>query len=206
MIPKLFGIYVDTHLNFKAHIYLLCKHLNKVCFSMRCLADVTNLETRLTVYNSYFLSLVCYGILVWGPSKHLDRVLVVQKKVIRAMLGVPTGTSCRQYFRKLNILTVPSLFIFETIKHVAGNMEDYVQWKATHQHNTRNQNLLIYPRHRTSFRESSPDYMGIKLYNKLPEYFRIAIPLSSGWAGELKQLLIGRAYYSVAEYLQDDAL
>jgi hypothetical protein len=40
-------------------------------------------------------------------------IFKLQKRVIRAMIGVNTTTSCRQFFKELNILTLTSLYILE---------------------------------------------------------------------------------------------
>jgi len=39
----------------------------------------------------------------------------MQKRIIRVMLGLRQRTSCKEKFKKLKILTVPSLYILEII-------------------------------------------------------------------------------------------
>jgi len=41
------------------------------------------------------------------------RMLRIQKRVIRSMIGASSRTSCRHLFKELNILTLPSLHILE---------------------------------------------------------------------------------------------
>ncbi|XP_044744908.1 uncharacterized protein LOC123306816 [Coccinella septempunctata] len=61
---------------------------------------------RLT-YIANFHSVASYAILFWGSSSEAQRVLLLQKRAIRALFGLGPRDSCREAFRAWGILTVP---------------------------------------------------------------------------------------------------
>jgi hypothetical protein len=71
------------------------------------------------VYFAYFHSIVSYGINFWGSSASMGNVFLIQKRVVRIMLGLGHRSSCREAFKKL--LTVPSVYIYAMVMFVVGN-------------------------------------------------------------------------------------
>lgn len=59
-----------------------------------------------SIYYSKFQALLRYGIIFWGADNESISIFKLQKRVIRIMGGVGTGTSCRQLFKDYKILTV----------------------------------------------------------------------------------------------------
>jgi hypothetical protein len=56
--------------------------------------------------------LVYYSGRDWGGGGELNaRILRIQKRVIRSMVGISSRTSCKELFKELNILTLASLYI-----------------------------------------------------------------------------------------------
>lgn len=202
---KLLGIFLDVRISWKPHILYLKKKLSSVCYNMRCLTHITSLKTRMVVYYGYFFSLMRYGIVLWGASGDASGLFLLQKYIVRTMMQKPRTSSCRPLFRELEILTLPSLYIYEILVNVRCNLPFYRKEGTRHRYNTRNSNLLIYPQHSTVFFEGSAFYMGLKLYNRLPKAFKDDLPLNK-FKAHLRQLLVKKVYYSVPEYLGDDTL
>jgi hypothetical protein len=50
-----------------------------------------------------YQSLVKYGIIYWGNTAHSNKVFVLQKKMIRIMLGVGPTHSCRELFKQRSV-------------------------------------------------------------------------------------------------------
>jgi hypothetical protein len=86
--------------------------LRKACFVMRRLHNVLDIDALKLVYFAYFQSVVKYGIVFWGNSYNLNKVFLLQKRIIRLMLGLSYRSCCKCWFKKLDILTVPCLYIF----------------------------------------------------------------------------------------------
>jgi hypothetical protein len=86
-----------------------------------------------------------YGIIYWGNSSNIGHVFLLQKKVIRIMVGATSRCSCRSLFRKLDILTLPCLYIYSLMLFVLKNMDNYQTNSSTHKINTRCTNQLHRP-------------------------------------------------------------
>jgi uncharacterized protein YggL (DUF469 family) len=200
---KILGVYIDDGLNWKEQIMHLVKKLNSICFNIRCLSEVTSLETRKIVYFGYFYPLLKYGVTMWGGSVDIVKVFKIQKRVIRTIMRVPPRTSCRPLFRKLGMFTLPCLYIYESILCVRANIHDYLTSIDYHRYNTRNRAAILYPVHRTSLFETSPYYSGIRFYNKASVCIDMNVP-DSEFRKNLKKFLIDKAYYAVSEFLSGD--
>jgi len=61
------------------------------------------------VYFAYFHSTIKYGLIIWGNSTNTSRVFTLQKRII--MSGVGVTSSCRNLFKKLDILLVSYQYI-----------------------------------------------------------------------------------------------
>jgi len=88
------------------------------------LSESTSLKI---IYFTYFQSLLQFGIIFWGTTINLSKALILQKRIMRVMLGLRQRTSCREKFKKLYVLTVPSLYglILEMMMFVIKNPEKY---------------------------------------------------------------------------------
>src|SRR5436190_24130097 len=93
----------------------LCNKLSSALFAIRRTKTISTKEATRTAYHALFESYVRYGIIVWGASanKHLERVLVLQKKALRIMADLKGHESCREVFREWRIMTVINVYILE---------------------------------------------------------------------------------------------
>jgi hypothetical protein len=85
---KFLGLEIDKHMNWKTHIQLILPKLNSACYAVRCMKHYSNIETLKMIYYVYFHSIVTYGVIFWGNSTDTNKVFLLQKKIIRIMMGV----------------------------------------------------------------------------------------------------------------------
>ena len=133
---KYLGILIDEHLNWKEHISSTTKKISRsvgiICKLRLCL----NSSLLLTLYYSLVYSHLNYGIHAWGSANktELEKILVLQKKAVRAMTGnrwyhshIDPGplASSNPLFKKLSILKVEDIyklnigkFIFSCLSHL----------------------------------------------------------------------------------------
>jgi hypothetical protein len=109
---KFLGPQLDSQCTWKMHINYLLNKLSAICFIMRRLVHILNIETLKGVYFAHFHSLIKFGIIIWGNSTTMHNMSVVQKHILRTILGIGTRCSCKCWFVKINILPMPSLCIF----------------------------------------------------------------------------------------------
>ena len=62
-----------------------------------------------------------YRIIFWGNSSHRSIIFRIQKKAIRIMEGCVNRVSCRNLFKKLEILTSTSQYMLSLLMFVIQN-------------------------------------------------------------------------------------
>ena len=77
--------------------------------------------------------------------------------------------SCEEIFRKLNILSLPSIYILECAIFKKKNNDTFSRYKFNHDYNTRNSKTMCSIKHKTTTHESAPHFICIIIFNKLPE-------------------------------------
>jgi len=63
-----------------------------------------NIETLRMVYFAYIHSIMSYGIIFGGNQPYSDKIFEIQKRVIRIITSSRMRDSCRELFKKLEIL------------------------------------------------------------------------------------------------------
>ncbi|KAG8302643.1 hypothetical protein J6590_108391 [Homalodisca vitripennis] len=106
--------------------------------------------------------------------------------------------SCRATFKELNILTVTSLYILETILYCL--LKDFPRNSNLHEHNTRHGQDFPLPLHRTAVFEKKPTYAGKKLFNALPEEIKKIGNNHINMKTAIKNWLLQRTIYTVEEF------
>jgi len=103
---------------------------------------ICNNDTLKSLYFAYFHSIASYGIILEGNSHYSKEIFTLQKRIIRIMVGAHLRTSCRRLFKKLEIFTVPSQYIFSLMSFFIGNQEKFQTNSSVHSINTRNKQHL----------------------------------------------------------------
>lgn len=198
---RFLGVVFQEDLRWSQHIAVVCTKLSQQLYLLRKLMEVTTYDTARTAYFGNFHSLAVYGILVWGSSPALHDVFLKQKKAVRILASKRSRDSCRLVFRELGIMTVPGEFILSCLCYAHVNRDNFPTGSLTHQHYTRNQNLLTIPYHRVTRSQQSTNYLCVKLYNKLPrEYTTLH---TAAFKRKIKQLLTDSVCYSTEEFLHN---
>ena len=169
---KFLGVIMDPALSWDAHIDGLASKLSSLCWVVRRLRDQLFLDTVRVFYFASIQSLINYGIVFWGSSKHSIKIFKCQKRIIRCMFHLHPRTSCKPFFARLAVLTVPSLYFLSLVNFVkkyphlfSTNAECYSGCMSVV---TRNRDSLCIPMHNTSYFQRGPLYRAIKAYKMLP--------------------------------------
>jgi hypothetical protein len=113
---KFLGNHITETLKWNSHVQSLASKLSEVSFMIKSLKEILSPNMIQNIYFIKCQSFLRFDILFWGGGGELNmRILRIQKRVIRPMIGVSSRTSCRQLFKELNILTLASLYILEVI-------------------------------------------------------------------------------------------
>jgi hypothetical protein len=108
---KFLGLMLDDTLSWKYHVgHLECK-LSPACFVLQTLQPLVSEGTLRTVYFSYIHSILSYGIIFWADCSDRNKIFKLQKRAIRIITWSKNKESCRELFKKLNILPLYSQYI-----------------------------------------------------------------------------------------------
>lgn len=197
---KFLGVWIDANLNWEQHISSIESKLNKNCFGIRIIKKLMNQKTAKILYHCVFESTLTYGLIFWGCSAKSKKIFVLQKKVIRLLAGAKSRESCKQLFKKFDILPLPCLYIYKILLFVKMHFNFFFSYVNNHAYSTRNKSNLSIPSHNTTKFEKGPKYMDILIYNKLPNELK-AITDVNIFKKEIKKYLMCHCYYSINEYL-----
>ena len=121
------------------------------------------------IYFTKFQALLWFGILFWGGELN-TRILRIQKRATRSMVGASTRTSCRQLFKELNILTLASLYRLEVTCFIRKYCQSLEINSIVHNYNTQRKMDIHIQSYKTDIYKKSVINMGTKVHNKLTGY------------------------------------
>lgn len=136
-----------------------------------------------------------------GKQRQRKWSIYYPKKCVRILAHIDNTQSCKPYFVKLKLLTLPSIYIHDLCIFVFKNSNIFPKTKDIHNVNTRHKNRLHLPPSRIKMLYHSPYYMAVKIFNKLPEQIKEETKFNK-FNRKLKEYLTQKCFYSVAEYLE----
>ena len=120
-----------------------------------------------TVNFTHFQSWLQFRIIFWDSTTNLHNALIMQKRIKTVMLGLRQRKSCTDKYKKLQILTVPSLYILEIIMFVIKNPDAYQTNVSSHSKDTRQKNQFNLQSQLLSI-QNEVCYSSIRMFNELP--------------------------------------
>ena len=108
------------------------------------------------------------------------------------------NSHCKPLFQRLQVLTVPSMYIYNCLVYTRERLEIITKRSDVHCYETRTSLALNIPYHRLSTTQQSVHYRGIKLFNCLNEPWKFE--KLSKFKKHLKDYLVDKAYYSIQQY------
>lgn len=112
---KFLGVYLDGFLKWSYHIDYLSGKLCRVGFGIRTLSRYLSLNNLKTVYFANFECLLRYGIIFWGSSSEVNKLFVLQKRVMRYIFKMTSIQSCRGLFKRNKMLTIFGIYVLECL-------------------------------------------------------------------------------------------
>lgn len=196
------GIIINSKLDWKEHVEKVCNKLNRFAYALYKLSKVASKSTALTTYYAYVESVLRYGLLIWGNSVEINKAFIAQKRCVRAIGLLAPDEPCRPYFRHLNILPLPSLYIYEVAVFTYLNMDRFIKSKDITGRSNRDPNRLVLDVVPKSKRFLSNCYaMCATIFNSIPNDIK-CLQQPSKFKKVLRQWLAKNAFYSVGELLQ----
>ena len=167
------GVLIDSKLNFKYHIQYICSKVSKAVEVLFKLSSYMPSEILKIIYHALVTPYFTYCITVWGcaPQYLINKLLILQKKLIRIVAGATYFAYTNPLFNSLRILKLKdiyelrSLIFIYKVFNCASNFYviEYINsYQIPHRHDTRNSIVNL-----TKYRQSVI-YRSITLWNDLP--------------------------------------
>jgi hypothetical protein len=114
-------------------------------------------------------STTAYGIIFWGNSPYSNNIFKLQKRAIRIIMNAGNRESCRELFKKLNIVPLHSQYILSLLLFVVKNIDEFTANSSVHSINTQHRSDLHPPSIKVSKYQKGVYYSEIKIFNYLPQ-------------------------------------
>ena len=177
---KYLGLLMDTRLNWKAHIHELSKKLSQAIGMIYKIRQSCNHQVLLSLYHAIFNSHMTYGLPIWGNATDniLQRIVILQKKAIRAISHSGYNEHSSPIFKDLNILKLKDQYDYQLASLLwdldhdtlpASLVTYFSKINKTHTHETRQatSNKYRVNRANTLYGKNSFQIQGSELLNKL---------------------------------------
>lgn len=196
---KLLGVLIDKHFSWDLHIETVCNKLNKSFFLLLQLKNSLDKTVLLNFYYASVYSAIAYNIVLWGQSKDVSRVFILQKRILRLIFNIPQQSSCRECFKANKIFTITSIYLWKLLTFIYTKKNNLITNSDNHSYNTRGKDNITSLKHDHEFYKKSPLYAGSHFFNALPEDIRNSVSLIT-FKRRLKKLLITEPFYSLNEF------
>jgi len=129
-----------------------------------------------------------------------DKIFKIKKRVIRIIINSRTSDSCRELFKKLEILPLYSQYIFSISIFVIKNKHLFHTNNQIHNIDKRFKTNLHPPTANLTKFQKAVYYSAIKIFNNLPHKIKdLANDILPFW-NALKRFLLANSFYNSNEY------
>ena len=182
---KFLGVTVDSHLSWRDHINSIAQKIAKSIGILNRISHLLPEAAKLNLYYSLILPYLSYCNMIWASNydSRINKLIILQKKAIRIIAGVPKGTHTNLIFKKLNLLNLKQLrsvqigdFIYRFQHNILPSLfhNYFSAGSQIHSHNTRNAPFLRSAKARTNSRAFSMKFYGPNLWKTIPLDIRLA--------------------------------
>ena len=186
---KFLGLYLDEHLRFTNHIQHITGKISKTIGILHKLKNIFPKFILKNLYNSLILPYITYGIEVWyaAPDILTSKILILQKKAIRAIHNIGYLAHTNEYFKQDKILKAEEIFKLQVSSKMYAyiNSDDnefrhrYYSFASIHNHHTRNRNNLVIPRYNKTSSQSCFLYQSTNEWSNVPLTIQYAPSIQS---------------------------
>jgi hypothetical protein len=171
-----FGIRLDNHLKWKFHTDFVINKLYKTMGIINKLKYFLPQSILLNIYNSLILPHLNYGSLLW--SNQADRVMLLQKKIVRIITRSSFISHTDPLFKRLKFLKLQDIRFLNEIKFYFKLKNSLLpvyfinfltQASDVHNYPTRNQCKFYIPKFHHEYVRNSLRYSLVKTLNECPD-------------------------------------
>ena len=214
---KYLGIFFDSTLNFQSHFEHICSRVSSAVGCLLFIKRFLNVHTFKTLLNVFVLSIIDYGLIIWGKIPE-TKIKILQSK-INNILGSYFYPQICNRFQKINRIahscshlnfTIPPINYFDlyeqcnilTVEERISYFYAIFSFKCirynhipelheSFSQSARNQNIIL-PQHKSDFFEKSPTYQSSLIRNWLPNEAKELDVSLSGFKKTINKWLLNR--------------
>jgi hypothetical protein len=134
-----------------------------------------------------------------------EQTLTIKCFVCDCIIIITNNGKCgtfRNLFKQLQILTLPTQYIFSLLVFVVKNRDLFLSNSKIHDINTRYNYNLHLPTTNSTLVQKGVLYSGSRIYNHLPLHIKILFNDLKHFKSKLKSFLIEQTLYSLEEFYQ----
>lgn len=163
------GVELDCHLRWDQHINMLVKRIRRYIYPFLSLRNFMPLKLLKQVYYALTQSVLEYGIIAFGRADQstIQNLKVIQNLILKILYKKKKRFSTKRLYEELDVLNIENLFKKNVCMYVHKNKHKLISY-SDHQYSLRNKNLII-NKYKTCKGQKSINFLGLKLYNSLPD-------------------------------------
>ena len=176
---KFLSVQIDNNLSWKEHCQKVNVSTSRTLGILRKLKYVLPPKALLSIYNTFILPHLEYGILAWGKSSsiNLSKLFIVQKRSLKIINHLNSKAHSAPLFTKCNTLPIFELYkyhlgiiMYKFNRNILPSTISSLFTKKSeiHCYNTRNPKNLYINLARTSKYKSTVRHQGPLFWNTLP--------------------------------------
>jgi hypothetical protein len=131
----------------------------------------------------------------------MKKTFLLQKKIVRIMLGKSSRCTCKGLFEKSDILLFPCEYIFSLMMFTINNFDNFQMNSAVHGMNTRSKHQLHRPTVNLSCIQNGVFNSCTKIFSSLTPYILQLKAEKFKFKAALREYLITHMFYSVEEFV-----
>jgi hypothetical protein len=195
------GIVLNENLNWKSHVDFISKKISKVVGVLNKLKYTLPGHVLLIIYNSLILPHLNYGALIW--ESNINRLVILQKKALRAITKSKYNAHTSSMFKNLNTLKCQDICALHCLKF-CFKLENkllpnyflhsgiFIKRNVIHNYDNRRVNDYNIPRIHHEFARQSIRYKVAIAFNNMRPNFREKLNTHSflGFKNYVKKAMI----------------
>lgn len=179
---KYLGVLMDSHLNWKDHIFHVTKKISKSIGILSKLRHYVSTNTLVQMYYAFVYPFLTYSCIVWGSTykTNIKPLEMLQKKAIRIITFSKYDAHTYPLFSKLKVLKIhdiitycTGLFVYQySAGYLPRKFDSFFQSVNTmHDYNTRlaSKSTMSLPNVRTNYGKFNIRFFGSKVWNTIDE-------------------------------------
>lgn len=165
---KILGVYFSSNLSWDAHVNYLCRKISSVTGVVSRCRSLLPLKAKLQIYHALFNSHLNYCTLIWGTTtkRNINKILVLQKRIIRYVGNIERLGNTRKSFERFSIVRVDNVYsyrLLNTLYFSNRELSDFITALSCLERRvitvpTRNTHIWSIPRFRTTYKYQTLAY------------------------------------------------